>query len=110
VGHDTRRDGDFHALLDDLRAAAPDQRAKGDRFERLIQAYLTTDPEWTAQFADVWLWSDWSGRNGRGAVWMSLKPPSVTPRRCRQATVRLPRRCRLATARPCPLRARTTGT
>ncbi len=57
--------GTIHAVLDELRATSLDQRDKGDRFERLIQAYLTTDPEWTARFTDVWLWSDWPGRHGR---------------------------------------------
>lgn len=49
-------------LLDDLRATALDMRDKGDRFERLIKAYLTTEPEWTARFENVWLWSEWPGR------------------------------------------------
>ena len=57
--------GTIHAALDELRATYLDQRDKGDRFERLIHAYLTNDPEWTARFTDVWLWSDWPGRNGR---------------------------------------------
>lgn len=52
-------------LLAQLRDGALDRRDQGDRFERLIRAYLTTDPEWTARFDDVWLWSDWPGRQGR---------------------------------------------
>lgn len=55
----------IHQLLEDLRATALDERDKGDRFERLIHSYLRTDPEWTAKFSDVWLWSDWPGRGGR---------------------------------------------
>jgi predicted helicase len=51
-------------VLDGLRAQALDERDKGDKFERLIKAYLTTDPEWTAKFSDVWLWSEWPGRSG----------------------------------------------
>lgn len=54
----------IHEVLGELRAAALDERDKGDRFERLIQAYLRTDPEWTAKFSDVWLWSEWAGRAG----------------------------------------------
>lgn len=49
-------------LLDDLRETALDERDKGDRFERLVKAYLTTEPEWTARFANVWSWSEWPGR------------------------------------------------
>lgn len=57
--------GTIHAVLDRLRNEALDERDKGSRFEQLIRAYLTTDPEWTARFSDVWLWSDWPGREGR---------------------------------------------
>ncbi|PKW14287.1 DEAD/DEAH box helicase [Saccharopolyspora spinosa] len=52
-------------LLDDLRATSLDERDKGDKFERLIAAYMRTDPEWQKRFSDVWLWSEWPGRNGR---------------------------------------------
>lgn len=57
--------GTIHAVLDRLRDEALDERDKGSKFEQLIRAYLTTDPEWTARFSDVWLWSDWPGRAGR---------------------------------------------
>ena len=55
----------IHNVLDRLREDALDERDKGSKFEQLIRAYLTTDPEWTARFSDVWLWSDWPGRAGR---------------------------------------------
>jgi predicted helicase len=55
----------LHDLLGDLRAAALDERDKGDKFERLVQSYLVNDQEWTARFSDVWLWSEWPGRKGR---------------------------------------------
>lgn len=54
----------IHELLGELRATALDQRDKGDKFERLVRAYLTTDPEWTAKFSDVWSWTEWPGRAG----------------------------------------------
>ncbi|GHE06847.1 helicase [Klenkia taihuensis] len=57
--------GTIHAVLDQLRSTALDERDKGDKFERLIRAYLTSDPEWTAKFSDVWLWSDWPDRANR---------------------------------------------
>jgi len=57
--------GTIQAVLDRLRADALDEQDKGSKFEQLIRAYLTTDPEWTARFSDVWLWSDWPGRGGR---------------------------------------------
>jgi predicted helicase len=57
--------GTIHAVLDRLRSESLDERDKGSRFERLIRAYLTSDPEWTSRFSDVWLWSDWPERAGR---------------------------------------------
>ncbi len=57
--------GTIHTVLDRLRSEALDERDKGGKFERLIRAYLTSDPEWKARFSDVWLWSDWPERAGR---------------------------------------------
>ncbi|WP_409332028.1 DEAD/DEAH box helicase [Trujillonella humicola] len=51
--------------MDQLREDALDERDKGSKFEQLIRAYLTTDPEWTARFSNVWMWSEWPGREGR---------------------------------------------
>ncbi|WDJ98481.1 DEAD/DEAH box helicase [Xanthomonas campestris pv. incanae] len=55
----------IHDILEELAATASDHRDKGDRFERLIRAYLTTDPLYVARFSDVWLWGDWPGRKGK---------------------------------------------
>ncbi len=38
---------------------------RGDRFERLIAAYLRTEVTWADRFSEVWLWMDWPGRQGR---------------------------------------------
>ncbi|MFC7571463.1 restriction endonuclease [Klenkia terrae] len=57
--------GTIHTVLDRLRSEALDERDKGSKFERLIRAYLTSDPEWKSRFSDVWLWSDWPERAGR---------------------------------------------
>jgi predicted helicase len=40
-------------------------RELGDRFEALMVAYLKTDPLYQQQFSDVWLWMDWTGREGK---------------------------------------------
>ncbi|MGH3852885.1 MAG: DEAD/DEAH box helicase [Pseudonocardiaceae bacterium] len=55
----------IHDVLAELRSAALDERDKGDKFERLIQGYLRTDPQWARQFDNVWLWMEWPGREGR---------------------------------------------
>lgn len=52
-------------LLRDLRTSALDERDKGDKFERLMQGYFRTDPQWVQQFSDVWLWSEWPARGGK---------------------------------------------
>jgi predicted helicase len=55
----------IYEVLDDLRRSSTDEREKGDRFERLMAAYLRTDPMYAAKFSDVWLWSDWPDRRGK---------------------------------------------
>jgi predicted helicase len=54
-----------YELLGQLRSTALDERDKGDKFERLVKTFLLNDPEWSARFSNVWLWSEWPGRNGR---------------------------------------------
>ncbi|PPH80469.1 type ISP restriction/modification enzyme [Rathayibacter sp. AY1D9] len=55
----------IHDLLSEYASIARDTREKGLLLERLTRAYLTTEPQWTAQFDEVWLWQDWPGRQGR---------------------------------------------
>ncbi len=55
----------FHDILDELEAASLNTAEKGNRFERLMQAYLTTDPEFAQIYEEVWLWMDYPGRDGR---------------------------------------------
>ena len=62
----------IHEVLGDLRASALDQRDKGDKFERLVQSFLRTDPEWTAKFEDVWTWTDWPLRGTRSDTGIDL--------------------------------------
>jgi len=62
----------IHEVLDGLRGEALDERDKGDKFERLVLNFLRTDPEWVNRFSDVWLWSDWPGRDGRGDTGIDL--------------------------------------
>ncbi|MBC7274969.1 MAG: DEAD/DEAH box helicase [Nocardioides sp.] len=62
----------INEVLGELRATALDERDKGDKFERLIKAYLKTDPEWAARFSDVWLWPEWPGRHGVADIGVDL--------------------------------------
>lgn len=52
------------SILTKYRAVARDNRDLGDRFERLIERYLLTDPQYANRLSDVWLWSEWPDRPG----------------------------------------------
>lgn len=56
----------FNEVLNKYRKLSFSQRDKGDRFERLMQAYLLTDPKYTAKLKKVWLWSEFHGKNDLG--------------------------------------------
>jgi predicted helicase len=55
----------IHDLLTRYEQIAPDTRAKGRYFERLIREFIATDPVYQARFDEVWLWEDWPGRAGK---------------------------------------------
>lgn len=52
-------------LLETYYRESNDYRDRGDKFERLVRSYLTTDPNWSSQFSAVWLWSDYPERGTR---------------------------------------------
>ncbi|MFJ4266275.1 DEAD/DEAH box helicase [Paenarthrobacter nicotinovorans] len=54
----------FEDVLDRLYFSASDQHDKGTKFEHLMKRYLELEPKYADQFSEVWLWSDWPGRNG----------------------------------------------
>jgi predicted helicase len=62
----------IHDVLETLRGTALDERDKGDKFERLVLNLLRTEPEWVNRFSDVWLWSEWPGREGRPDIGIDL--------------------------------------
>ena len=51
-------------VLEEIKVASSSEADRGSRFERLIAAYLKSDPAFADQFEDVWLWQDWPGRAG----------------------------------------------
>jgi len=53
----------IYSILDEFREMATSNRDLGDKFERLIATYLVTDPLYQDKYSDVWLWSEWPGRN-----------------------------------------------
>ena len=52
----------FQKILDKYRKISFSEHDKGDRFERLMQAYLQTDPQYTPLFKSVWLWNEFPGK------------------------------------------------
>ncbi len=56
----------FHDLLSRYRAVAFSERDKGDRFERLMQAFLQTVPWYEGTFRHVWLWREFPYRQDLG--------------------------------------------
>jgi predicted helicase len=56
----------FHTLLSQFRKSALSERDKGDKFERLMQAYLQTDPRYADLFTNVWLWNEFPARQDFG--------------------------------------------
>jgi len=59
---------DFHDVLTKYRALSFSERDKGARFERLMQAYLRTEPKYAAQLRTVWLWDEFPSRDELGSV------------------------------------------
>lgn len=57
---------DFNKILDKYRKISFSERDKGYRFERLMQAYLLTDPKYTSKLKKVWLWNEFHGKNDLG--------------------------------------------
>lgn len=56
----------FLSLLDKYRKISFNQRDKGDRFERLMKAYLLTDPKYASLFKKVWLWNEFPSKADLG--------------------------------------------
>jgi predicted helicase len=58
----------FDKILEKYRKMSFSERDKGNRFERLMQAYLLTDPKYAYKFKKVWLWNEFVGRKDMGGT------------------------------------------
>lgn len=56
----------FQKILDKYRKISFTEKDKGTRFERLMQAYLKTDPKYAFKFKHVWLWEEFPAKNDLG--------------------------------------------
>jgi predicted helicase len=59
---------DFNQLIEKYRSVSYSERNKGDRFERLIQAYLLTDPQYAHSLKKVWLWNEFPFKKDLGGL------------------------------------------
>ena len=56
----------FQAILEKYRHFSFSERDKGARFERLMQAYLQTEPIYAGRFKHVWMWEEFPYRKDFG--------------------------------------------
>ncbi len=56
----------FDQILKKYRTESLTTRAQGDKFERLMKAYLQTDPTYANLFSEVWFWGEFPFRNQFG--------------------------------------------
>ena len=56
----------FQDILVKYRAVSFSERDKGDRFERLMQAFLQTVPWYAGTFRHVWLWREFPYKQNLG--------------------------------------------
>ena len=68
----------FKNILEKYRKISFSERDKGDRFERLMQAYLLTDPKYAHQFKNVWLWNEFPGKKDLGGSDTGIDLVAVT--------------------------------
>lgn len=68
----------FNQILNKYRKISFSERDKGERFERLMQAYLQTDPKYAYLFKKVWLWTEFIGRNDLGGSDMGIDLVALT--------------------------------
>jgi predicted helicase len=58
----------FAQILDKYRKISFSEKDKGERFERLMKAYLLTDPKYAYKFKKVWLWAEFPGKKDLGGT------------------------------------------
>lgn len=56
----------FDKIIEKYRNSAFSERDKGDRFEKLMKAYLKTKPEYKTELSDVWLWAEFPEKSQFG--------------------------------------------
>jgi predicted helicase len=65
VSNDDVHVSSIHDVLEQYRTVAVDEYAKGAHFERLMQAFLRTEPQYAELYSEVWRWSEYPERGAR---------------------------------------------
>lgn len=68
----------FNNILEKYRKISFSEKDKGERFERLMQGYLQTDPQYSNQFKKVWLWNEFPGKKDLGSFDTGIDLVAVT--------------------------------
>lgn len=68
----------FIKILEKYRKISFSERDKGDRFERLMKAYLLTENKYAYQFKKVWLWNEFPGKNDFGGTDIGIDLVALT--------------------------------
>lgn len=68
----------FEQILEKYREISSSHRDVGDRFERLMQAYLKTDPRYASKFKEIWLWNEFPYRSDFGFTDTGIDLVAVT--------------------------------
>jgi len=58
----------FNSILEKYRKISFSEKDKGERFERLMKAYLLTDRKYADNFKKVWLWNEFPGKKDLGSI------------------------------------------
>ncbi len=58
----------FLKILEKYRKISFSEKDKGERFERLMKAYLLTDRKYADNFKKVWLWNEFPGKKDLGGM------------------------------------------
>jgi len=66
VTHRKNKEMSFKKIIEKYRKISFSEHDKGERFERLMQAYLKTDPKYAYRFKNVWLWNEFPSRTDLG--------------------------------------------
>jgi predicted helicase len=57
----------FEQILQEFREKSFSESDKGGRFERLMQSFLKTLPEYAGLFKTIWLWNEFPSRGDFGS-------------------------------------------